>query len=159
MQIVSKCWDQHAKGKSLLTLNFIVSVVQDPEVLKLLPLTSFYVVHIKIYFSPKCPLQCNSSRAPAMRTVTAARYLGVCRSVVRLRFRVTAPSQNRSLNIVIAGRQHSQISWLRKLERWQCDRCKASETDRLAQPARLGYAANDCITYLKKKKTHSFNSS
>jgi len=74
---MSKCWDQHAKGKSLLTLNFIVSVVQDPEVLKLLPLTSFYVVHIKIYFSPKCPLQCNSSRAPAIRTVTAARYLGV----------------------------------------------------------------------------------
>lgn len=48
MQIVSKRRDQHAKGKPLLTLNFIESVGQDPEVLKLLSLTSFYVVHIKI---------------------------------------------------------------------------------------------------------------
>lgn len=47
-EIVSKRRDQHAKGKLLLTLNFIVSVGQDPEVLKMLSLTSFYVVHINI---------------------------------------------------------------------------------------------------------------
>ena len=154
MQIVSKRRDQHAEGKPPLTLNFIVSIGQDPEVLKLLSLTSFYVVHVKIYLSPKCPLQCKYSRAPAIRIVTVVRYLGVWPTCgeVQISGESDIPKEE-------AGRHHGQILWLRKLGTWQCDRCKTSETDRLAQPARLGCAANDCITYLNKDKNNSFNNS
>jgi hypothetical protein len=77
MQIVSKRRDQHDEGKPPLTLYFIGSVGQGSEVPKLLSLTSFYVVHVKIYLSPMCPLQCLSYRAPAIRTLTAASFLGV----------------------------------------------------------------------------------
>jgi hypothetical protein len=77
VQIVSKRREQYGEIKPPLTLNFIMSVGQDHEMLKLLSLTSLYVGHVKIYLSPKCPLQCKASRAPAIPTVTAARFFGV----------------------------------------------------------------------------------
>jgi len=150
MQIVSQRRKHYAEGKPPLTLTFIVSVEQDSEVLKLLSLTSFYVVRVKIYVSPKCPLQCNSSRAPAIRTVTAARYLGVWPTCGEAQISGECDVPKDELKYWNGGETSGQISWLRDLERCQCDRCKASETNRLAQPARLGCAANNCITYSKK---------
>ena len=148
MQIVSKPRDQHAEGKPPLILNFIMSVGQDPEMLKLRSLTRFYVVHVKIYLSPKCPLQCNCSRAPAIRTVTAARYVGVWPTCGEAQISGQCDIPKEELKNWNGGNTSRPNMWLRELERWQCVRCKASEKNRLAQPPRPGCAANDCITYI-----------
>ena len=58
MQTLSKRWDQYAEEKPPLTLNFIVSVARELEVLKVLSLTELFGVRVKMemYLSPYSPL-------------------------------------------------------------------------------------------------------